>query len=95
MSDIQKLTLEDLEHVTGGVTRYVDTGTSDKAAIRSGPSKTARQIASLANGAVVDTIGQSVYDPASGRNFVQISFTDRGGQKKIGWIAASIVGLPR
>ena len=36
-----------------------------------------------------------VYDAASGRNFVEINFTDKNGKARTGWVAASIVGLPR
>ena len=61
----RKIISEDaLEQVTGGVLRTVNTGTSDKAVVRSGPSTGKRQIASLANGVQVDTIGDPVYDGA-------------------------------
>ena len=42
----QKLDLETLEHVAGGVYQTVDTGVDGlNAAIRTGPSKTEKQIA--------------------------------------------------
>ncbi len=90
-----ELTPDMLDNVVGGVFRTVDTGTTDKAAVHSGQDTGTKQIAALENGSVVDTIGNSVYDSTSGRNFIQISFTDKYGKAQIGWIAASLVGLPR
>jgi hypothetical protein len=44
----------------------------------------------------VDTVTDKVvYDEGSGRNFVEITFTDKSGKSRNGWVAASIVGLPR
>lgn len=62
------------------------------------PTQGARnQIASLPNGTVVDTIDEKhpVYDSVSNRNYVMISYTNKNGEKETGWVAASIVGLPR
>ena len=97
MSNMQELSLEAMEQATGGVKRTVNTGIEGvNAAIRSAASKSAGQIASLPTGTVVDTItDEVVYDPQSGRNFVQIKFTDKFGGERTGWVAASIVGLPR
>ena len=81
-----------MDQVTGGVWRTVNTGVSGlNAALRNGPGKQAKQIASLPNGTQADTVtDQVVYDSVSGRNFVEV---DVNGIR--GWIAASIVGLPR
>ena len=84
-----------LEKVTGGVLRTVNTGTSDKAVVRSGPSTGKRQIASLVNGSQVNTIGNPVYDEASGRNWIKVSFTDENGALKTGWMATSLLGMKR
>ncbi len=94
----RELNMKETEQVTGGVLRTVNTNTTDNAAVRSAPTQgQANQIASLPNGTVVDTIDENdpVYDTVSGRNYVQISFTDRNGNTRTGWIAASIVGLRR
>lgn len=92
----RELKPEEMDQVSGGVNRLVNTGTGDNAAVRMDASKGSRQIASLPNGTVVDTISDElVYDPAAGRHFVQISFTDKYGNRKIGWIASSIVGMKR
>ena len=92
-----ELTTEMMEQVTGGVQRTVDTGIpGTHAAIRSGASTEAKWIAALPSGTVVDTVTDKlVYDPVSNRNFVEISFTGKDGKPARGWVAASIVGLPR
>ena len=70
----------------------VNTGVSGlNAALRNGPGKNNKQIATLPNGTQVNTVtDQIVYDSISGRNFVEV---DVNGMR--GWVAASIVGLPR
>ncbi len=99
MNDMKnELTMEEMQQASGGVLRTVNTNTSDNAAVRSAPTQARRnQIASLPNGTVVDTIDEKhpVYDEYSGRNYVMISFIDKNGRQKTGWIAASIVGLRR
>lgn len=95
---MQELNMEQMEQINGGVKRVVNTGTSDKAAVRRTPTRgESNQIAALVNGTVVDTIDETnpVYDSYSGRHFVQITFTNSKGKTETGWIAASIVGLPR
>lgn len=90
---MNELNLNEMEQVTGGVLRTVDTGIPDmNAKLRNGPSmEGTKQIASLPNGTVVDTVtDELVRDPKSGRNFVQVTVNG-----KTGWIAASIIGLPR
>lgn len=90
---MKELNLNELEQVSGGVWRTVNTGVEGlNAKLRNGPSmKGTKQIASLPNGTLVDTLtDQVVYDPASGRNFVEVTVNGQTG-----WIAASIVGLPR
>lgn len=99
MKEMEKMEigLGEMEQVTGGTQRVVNTGIDDmKAAIRLGPSKGSKQIASLASGTIVDTVSDElVYDSVAGRNFVEIVFTDRNGVQQKGWIAASIVGMKR
>ena len=93
----KELSLDEMNQVSGGVCRKVNTGREGlNAAVRSGPSKGDRQIASLPNNTIVDTISDVlVYDPVAGRNFVEVSYTDRGGVTRTGWIASSILGLKR
>ena len=93
-----ELDLNAMEQVTGGVKRKINTGSSVNAAVRRAPTQGARnQSASLPNGTVVDTIDEKhpVYDSVSNRNYVMISYTNKNGEKETGWVAASIVGLPR
>ena len=92
MEKTRELRPEEMENVTGGVWRTINTGVNGlNAALRDGPAKGSSQIASLKNGTMVDTVtDELVYDPVSKRNFVQVTVNG-----KTGWIAASIVGLPR
>lgn len=94
MENIEKLELneQELDKVVGGVGRTVNTGVSGlNAVLRLEPRKSSKQITSIPNGTRVDTVtDQLVYDPEAGRNFVQVNYNG-----KIGWVASSLVGLPR
>ena len=91
-----ELSMEEMEEVTGGVHRTVNTGVADlKAAVRKGPGKSYGQITSLPNGTVVDTISDPVYDSVAGRHFVEVTYTDSNGVSRTGWIATSILGMKR
>ena len=92
-----ELNVNDLEQISGGTQRIVNTNTHDKAAIRSDPFKApGNQIDALESGTVIETLtDELVFDPGTQRNYVKIKFTNRKGQLAEGWIAASIVGLPR
>ena len=83
---------EELDNVVGGVLRRVNTGVQGlDAALRAEARKSSRQIGSIPNGEHVDTItDELVYDPESGRNFVKIRCNGMTG-----WVAASVIGLPR
>ena len=94
MTDFEELSLDMMEQVTGGKARITNTGTADNAAVRNAPGN-GKIIASLPNGTRVDTIGSPVYDSATDRNWIQVRFTTSRGNEKVGWIAASIVGLKR
>ncbi|MBQ6385165.1 MAG: SH3 domain-containing protein [Lachnospiraceae bacterium] len=87
MSEMNKLNPEELENVSGGATREVDTGSSSNAAVRSGPGKSYPQVASLENGTIVRTTGCMEYE--DGRNWCEIS------SPVYGWIASSILGYGR
>ena len=98
MEKVNELNLDQIEQVNGGTTRMINTGTTDKAAIRRDPwIEKQNWICSLQNGTYVDTLDDDklYYDPVSKRNFVQITFTDKYGNKGTGYVAASLVGLPR
>lgn len=95
--DNNELKIDELEQITGGTQRVVNTNTIDKAAIRKDPFKAPNnQIAALASGTIVNTVDDElVYDENTKRNYVKIQFTNSKGVLQEGWIAASIVGLPR
>ena len=88
----KELSMEEMGKVSGGVLRTVNTGIPDKdAAMRKEARKGSKQIDHIPNDTVVDTIDDEItYDPVSKRNFVKVSYNG-----KIGYIAASFVGLPR
>ena len=97
MDNMKELNLDELAQADGGVKRTINTGIDGtNAAIRKGASTSAPWMAGLPNGTEVDTVtDQLVRDSVSGRNFVEIDFTDKNGNQARGWVAASIVGLPR
>ena len=98
MENMNELNLDQMEQVNGGTARKINTGTADKAAIRRDPWIDKKNwMCSLKNGTMVDTLDDDklYYDAASKRNFVQIKFTDKYGNEQTGYVAASIVGLPR
>ena len=95
---VRELDLETMEQVTGGTTRIINTGTTDNAAIRRDPwIEKKNWMCSLKNGTTVETLNDDklFFDPNSGRNFVQIKFTNKYGEEQTGYVAASLVGLPR
>ena len=95
-NNMKELSMDEMDRVSGGVYRTVNTGSDLNAAVRSGPSKSDGQIASLPNGTLVDTVTDKlVYDGASGRHFVEVTFTDKNGNSRTGWIASSILGMKR
>ena len=82
MSD--KIIDQDLENVSGGVYRVVNTGDSRDAAIRVLPGLNTTIIGSLPNGTVANTTGRFVR--ADGRNWAEIDYPIKG------WIKGSILG---
>ena len=94
MEDNRKmLNAEETAQVTGGVHRKINTGVDGlDAALRKGARNGSKQIGHIPNGTVIDTItDELVYDPVSGRNFVEVQLDDG----RTGWIAASILGMKR
>ena len=89
---MEELNLNAMEKVTGATNVTVNTGVAGlNAALRAEARKSSRQIGSIPNGTRVDTVtGQLVRDRESGRNFVEVTVNG-----KRGWIAASILGMPR
>ena len=93
----RELSLDEMNEVSGGTERVIQTGVSGlNAAIRQGPSTGTKQIASLTNGTKVETLTDILeWDDEAGRYFVEISFIDKYGKERTGWVASSIVGMRR
>ncbi len=93
---MNELSLNEMEQISGGTNRTVNTGSNMNAALRKGPSKGYGQIASLPNGTPVNTLTNNlIWDEDSGRHFVEIEFYDKNGVYRTGWIASSLVGMRR
>lgn len=84
MSDKEIIVDQELENVSGGDYRIVNTGDYRNAAIRSEPSLSAAVIGSLPNGTAANTTGRFVR--ADGRNWAEINYP------MWGWIKGSILG---
>ncbi len=87
------LNAKESSQVTGGTHRKINTGVDGlDAALRKEARKGSKQIGHIPNGTIIDTVtDELVYDPESGRNFVQVQLDDG----RTGWIAASILGMRR
>ena len=82
MSD--KILDQDLENVSGGAYRVVNTGDDRNAAIRVMPGLNTTIIGSLPNGTMANTTGR--FTRVDGRNWAEIS------SPMYGWIKGSILG---
>ena len=93
MDNKRELSMDEMNRAVGGTGRTVNTGVSGlNAALREQARKSSKQIGSIPNGTRLDVNDSTLTrDPESGRNFVYV-ICDNG---KTGWVAASIVGLPR
>ena len=84
MSDKEIIKEQELENVSGGEYRTVNTGDSRDAAIRSYPGLNAPVVATLHNGTAANTTG--AFDHADGRTWAEINYPVQG------WFKASILG---
>lgn len=84
MSEKNLLSDQELEHVTGGEWRTVNTGDYRDAAIRSYPGLNAPVVATLHNGTQANATDW--FEQADGRNWVYINAPVQG------WIKGSILG---
>ena len=75
--------------MVGGVTKVINTKTSQNAAIRKGPGSEYMQIKSLKNGTKVNFTGRVVFSDFDDRRIAEIDYPVHG------WVAASIIGLQR
>ena len=69
--DKKPLNPEELENVTGGVMRTVDTKMALEAVVRGGPGTQYSQVGSLTNGTQVNTTGNTSYNSMDGRTWYE------------------------
>ena len=86
MEEKKALNNEEMNGVSGGVYRTVDTRKPMDAVVRSGPGMSYQQIASLKNGTQVNTTGNNSYNPQDGRTWYEINYP------MYGWMAGSLLG---
>jgi uncharacterized protein YraI len=86
--DMDKKTLNaaDLDSVSGGVMRTVDTKMALDAVVRSGPGTQYPEAGSLVNGTQVNTTGSTSYNALDGRTWYEINYP------MYGWMAGSLLG---
>jgi hypothetical protein len=87
MSDKKVLNSDELNGVSGGVSRIVDTKQPMDAVVRSGPGMTYPQIGSLRNGTQVNTTGNASYNPQDGRTWYEINYP------MYGWMWGTLLGF--
>ncbi len=85
MSDSIRLNDEQLQNVTGGADRTVNTGTAQPAAVRSGAGTHFPQIASLPGGTQVNTTGSVSSNGMDGITWFEINYP------VYGWIPGSLI----
>ena len=84
MSEKNTVNDQELEKVSGGAYRVVNTGDERNAAIRNAPGLSTTIIGSLPNGTMANTTGRFVR--VDGRNWAEIDYP------MWGWIKGSILG---
>ena len=84
MAEKTNLNDQELENVSGGEYRVVNTGDSRNAAIRSAPGLNTPIIGSIPNGTWANTKGRFTH--VDGRNWAEINYP------MYGWIKGSILG---
>ena len=84
MSDKEIIKEQELENVSGGAYRVVNTGDDRNAAIRVMPGLNTTIIGSLPNGTMANTTGR--FTRVDGRNWAEIDYPVRG------WIKGAILG---
>ena len=87
MEDKKVLNSAEMDGVSGGVMRTVQTNMPVDAVVRSGPGMQHSQIGSLKNNTQVNTTGNSAYNPMDGRTWYEINYPIYG------WMAGSLLGF--
>ena len=86
MTEKKNLTGKELDGISGGVMRTVNTGMAMDAVVRSGPGMQYGQIGSLKNQTQVNTTGNTSYNSMDGRTWYEINYP------MYGWMAGSLLG---
>ena len=86
MEEKKTLSGEEMNGVSGGVMRTVDTGMDLDAVVRSGPGMQYGQIGALKNETQVNTTGIASYNAIDGRTWYEINYP------MYGWMAGSLLG---
>ena len=84
--DKNALNSEELNGVSGGDMRTVNTGRPVDAVVRCGPGLEYPQIGSLPNNTQVNTTGNNSYNSMDGRTWYEINYP------MYGWMAGSLLG---
>ena len=87
MSDKKVLNSDELNGVSGGVSRIVDTQQPIDAVVHSGPGVAYPQIGSLSNGTQVNTTGNVSYNPQDRRTWYEINYP------MYGWMVGILLGF--
>ena len=85
MEEKKMISEKELENVSGGIARIVNTGDYRDAAIRIAPGLSTMVIGTLPNGTMANATGRFVQ--ADGRNWAEIDYPI------CGWIKGSILGF--
>ncbi len=87
VTDKINLKEDELQNVSGGVTRTVDTKQPVDAVVRSGPGFEYPQIASLKSGTQVNTTGTVSMNSYDGKTWYEINYPFYG------WMSAELLGF--
>ncbi len=86
VTDKINLNEDELQNVSGGVTRTVDTKQPVDAVVRSGPGLNYPQTASLKSGTQVNTTGNTSVNGYDGRTWYEINYP------LYGWMSGELLG---
>ena len=91
-NNMREVSLEEMDQVSGGVYRTVNTGMANvKAGLFQKASKKSKKIGSIPNGTVVDTTSDAlIWDPDTNRHYVEVNYNG-----KTGYVASSMLGMKR
>ncbi len=91
-NNMREVSLEEMDQVSGGVYRTVNTGMAGiDAGLFKDASRKSGQIDHIPNGTVVDTTSDElIWDPDTQRHYVEVTY-----KGKVGYVASSLLGMKR